>query len=116
MMSQKFPDYKVGDIVRILTESGTYDYSSLRCFVEEVIHSESISLYSLDGPVKDKFGYSRIESDWYVGDFKPNDLEKIGEMSIKDVENYEHYVNGRDKKRILDDMGGSNGRSSSKED
>ena len=104
MMRQVKPEFKVGDIVRIVADiSDIYSYRDLRCFVEEVISDERISLYSLDVPLKDKFGYSR-STDWYVGDFKPSDLDKIGEMSESDVENYEHYIKANDKQRILTSM------------
>ena len=99
----KPPEFKVGDIVRIITDlSDIYSYKDVRCFVEEIISKERISLYSLDSPLKDSFGYSKHS--WYVGDFNPSDLAKIGDMTMKDVENYEHYLKVGDMKRILDTM------------
>ena len=105
MMRQVKPEFKVGDIVRIVADiSDVYSYKDMRCFIEEIIDPEvRISLYSLDSPLVDRFGYSR-DNNWYVGDFKADDLAKIGDMTIHDIENYEHYIKLGDKKRILDTM------------
>ena len=101
MMRQVKPEFKVGDIVRIVEGiSDVYSYNEMRCFVEEVISEARISLYSLDSPLTDRFGYSG--NNWYVGDFKPSDLEKIGEMSESDVEEYDHYIKTGDRRRILE--------------
>lgn len=47
MMSQvkppKSPEFKVGDIVRIVADIGDiYSYKDMRCFVEEVINKNRI--------------------------------------------------------------------------